>query len=390
MNLDAIQKYLKENNLDGWLLADFHARNNVAVELLNITGFISRRWFCFIPAEGEIVLYHHAIEKDKFEHLPFKRVPFSGYKQMEGMLKETLKGKSKIAMEYSPMGRLPYIGLVDAGTIELIRSFGCEIITSADMVAKFKASLSDKQIESHKKAAAYTVNIKDKAFAFIADALLNNNTITEYDVVQFIAKEFAGHNMETEHDPNCSVNGNAGNPHYEPTKEGASEIKKGDLILIDLWGKIDEPNGIFADITWMAYAGSKDEIPQKYKDLFEIIKTGRDAAISYLKKNIGNKIVYGADVDDVCRAVIDKAGYGDHYPHRTGHSIASSVHGDGPNIDNLETEDKRMLQPGHLFSIEPGVYFDDCGLRTELNALIGKDGLEIHTLPNQEEILALL
>ena len=389
MDYKAVQNYLKENNLDGWLMVDFHGRNNIAIEFLNIIGMITRRWFCFIPSEGEPLLVHQAIEKDKFEHVDVRLIGFAGYKQLEQLLQDSLKGCTRIAMEYSPKGRLPYMGLVDAGTIELIRAFGWEIVTSAYLVAKFNVRLSEEQIADYHRAADNIIEIKDKAFKFIADSIIAEKTVTEYDVVQYILKQFDEYNMETEHDPNCSVNGNAGNPHYEPTVEGAAKIKRGDLILIDLWGKLKKPTGVYADITWMAYAGTANEIPFDYTETFQVLINARDTAIAYLKENLVKGDVYGADVDDACRAVIEQAGYGKQFVHRTGHSIASSVHGDGPNIDNLETEDKRKLQPGHLFSIEPGVYFDDYGFRTEIDVLVVEDGIEVVTIPLQTEIMAL-
>lgn len=389
MDIKAIQGYLQKHEIDGWLMVDFHARNTVMMDMLGMSGMLTRRAFYFIPAEGEPTALVHNIEADKFKGLEGKFIKFSAYKVLEEELAKLLTGYNKIAMEYSPNGRLPYIGLVDAGTIELIRSFDCEIISSADMVANFLARLSTEQIAMHRMAAHNTVEIKDKAHQFIAAALKEEKKITEYDVQQFIADQFAQLKMLTDHDPNCSVNANAGNPHYEPTPDNSATINRGDLILIDLWGRHDDRNGVFADITWMAFAGTKAEIPKRYVDLFNIIKEARDTAVEFLRSKIDSQPVYGADVDDACRAVIEKAGYGEHFTSRTGHSITSDIHGTGPNIDNMETEDSRKLQQGHLFSIEPGVYFDDCGLRTEINVLIGHNGVEISTLPLQEEIVAL-
>ena len=290
----------------------------------------------------------------------------------------------------SPKNRLPYIGLVDAGTIELVREIGLEIIPSSDLVANFQARMTSEQMAAHRIAAHNVVEVKVQAHEFISDALKNGRKVTEYDVCRFILDQFDKLDMEPSHPPNCSIDANAGNPHYEPTAECSAEIKKGSLVLIDLWAKLKHADGIYADITWMAYAGAKEEIPQKYTDLFNIIAAGRDAAVDFLRENIDKRIVYGAEVDDVCRKAITDAGQGEYFTHRTGHSIHSEVHGPGPNIDNLEAEDSRMLQEGHLFSIEPGIYTKEYGLRTEINVLISNEGTEVTTLPLQKEIVSLL
>ena len=390
MNIANIQAYLQEHDIDGWLMIDFHGYNFVAVEMLKPSGMVTRKTAYFIPAEGEPTALLHAIEKAKYKHLPGKHIIFSAYKLYEESLEQMLEGCNTIAMEYAPMGRLPYIGLIDAGTIELIKSFGKEIVSSADLVANFQARLSPEQIATHRIAAHNIIQIKEKAFAFISESLKADKKITEYDVVQYIRKLFYEYDMESEDGPNCSVDSNAGDPHYEPTKEQSTIIAKGQIILIDLWAKLKHPDGVFADITWMGYAGKRDEIPQKYLDIFATLSQARDTAVDYLRTHIDSQPVFGSQVDDAVRKVIEKAGYGKYFTHRTGHSITSQIHGTGPNIDNLETEDSRKLQPGHLFSIEPGIYMDDCGFRTEIDVYIGHEGVEVHTLPYQTELLALL
>ncbi len=390
MNISEIQSYLQEHELDGWLMADFHGFNIIAMAMLNMHGMLTRRSFYFIPAQGYPTALIHAIEQDKFVHLPGEKITFSSYKLLESNLKELLTDVDKIAMEYSPMGRLPYIGIVDAGTIELVRSFGKEIVSSANLVANFQARLSPEQIATHRIAAKNMIEIKEKSFVYIADSLKSNKTITEYDVVKFILDRFEEYDMETEHSPICAVDGNAGNPHYEPPQENSVVIKENHLILIDLWAKLKHKDGIYADIAWVAYAGKKDDIPKKYVDIFNILIKARDTAVEYIRGHIDSQPVFGSQVDDVVRAVVEKAGYGKYFTHRTGHSITDNVHGTGPNIDNLETEDSRRLQQGHLFSIEPGIYMDDCGFRTEIDVYIGHDGAEVHTLPYQTELIALL
>lgn len=390
MKIQEIQDYLKEHELDGWLMADFHGRNDIAMEMLALTGMVTRRSFYFIPVNGQPTALVHAIEKAKFTHVEGTIIPYSSYKLLEEKLNDILSDSRKIAMEYSENGRLPYIGLVDAGTVELVRSFDCEIVSSANLVANFQARLTPEQVAAHRIAAANIIEIKDHAFAYITEAIKNNKPITEFDVVQYILYQFEEYDMETEDGPNCSVDSNAGNPHYEPTAEKSATIKAGQLILIDLWGKMKHKDGVYADITWIAYAGKKSEIPAQYVEHFSVIVNARDAAVDFIRSHIDSQSVYGCDVDDACRAVIEKAGLGKHFTHRTGHSITSHVHGTGPNIDNLETEDKRKLQQGHLFSVEPGVYFDTHGMRTEIDVFIGHNGAEIATLPLQTEIIPLL
>jgi Xaa-Pro aminopeptidase len=389
MDIDGIQKYLTEHELDGWLLSDFHARNTVAVELLGLYGTVTRRSFYFIPAMGQPTGLVHNIEKTKFEGLPGNIITYSGYRALEDELKKLIGDYSKLAMEYSPMGRLPYIGLVDCGTIELIRWMGPEVVSSADLVAKFQACLSVEQIATHRMAAGNLKEIKDAAFDFIAASLTNGKKIKEFDVVTFIRDQFDKYEMETDDGPICAINGNAGNPHYEPSADNSAEIKKGQLVLIDLWAKVKTPRAAFADITHMAFAGTAAEIPEKYRELFGVLVSARDEAVRFVREHIEGRPVYGYEVDNACRRVIEKAGYGEYFVHRTGHSITTSTHGSGPNIDDLETEDRRRLQKGHLFSVEPGIYMKDCGFRTEIDVLIGHNGAEVTTVPLQNDIRPL-
>ena len=385
-----IQEHLVKQELDGWLMADFHRRNDVAATLLKLPEHLTRRSFYYIPAKGEPTILCHAIERSKFGHLEGKLIAFSGYKQLELYLAELLNGVKKVAMEYSERGRLPYIGLVDAGTIELVRELGVEITHSADLVAKFLATMNSAQVKAHRAACTVVNDTVSSAFDLIAEALKSGKKITEWDVCQFILDSFDKAKMDTEHMPNCSVGPNAGDPHYEPTPEKSSVITRGQIVLIDLWCRDRTENGIFADITKMAFAGTKNEIDPKYVEQFKVLCQARDRAIEFIKDNIGKGSIKGAEVDDACRQVVIDAGLSDAFTHRTGHSIYTTVHGPGPNIDNLETEDNRLLQPGHCFSIEPGVYFAEYGLRTEINGLITAEGVEVTTQPMQYEIRPLL
>jgi len=389
MDIPKIQQYLTEQKIDGWLLYDFHARNEIAIKAMGLTSHLTRRSCYLIPAKGKPIALVNPIEKNKFAHLEGEVRIYRGYHGLEAELATILTGFKTVAMEYSPMGRLPYIGLVDCGTIELIRSLGLKVVSSADLVAAFQARLSAQQIASHFRAAKLVNQTKDDAFSFIADSLRAGKPITEYDVCRFMMDKFTSHGMIFDVAPNCSVDVNTGDPHYEPTESASAPIKRDQLVLIDLWARFGDADGVYADITWMAYTGKKSEIPAEYAERFSVVVQARDAAVAYLKAHVGNRPVKGAEADDACRAVIEKAGYGPLFTHRTGHSIGSNVHGDGPNIDNLETEDSRVLQSGHLFSVEPGIYDKDSGVRTEINCLITDNGPEVTTLPQQIEIVAL-
>ena len=389
LDITRIQEYLQKHQLDGWLLADFHARNTIAVELLGLSGIVTRRSFYFIPSEGKPTALVHAIEQDKFEGIQGTHIIFSGFRALEEKLETLLSGCHRVAMEYSPKGRLPYIGLVDAGTIELVKGFGIDVVTSADLVAAFQAALSVEQIALHRIAANNLIEIQNTTFSFIRESIVSGKTVTEYDVVNFMRDQFSAFDMEAAFGPNCSVDGNAGNPHYEPLSGKSTTLRRGQLILLDLWAKVKQSGAVYGDITWMGFAGKKEDIPERYTHIFAVLMKARDEAISFLRANIDSRPVYGWEVDDAVRNVVTAAGFGDYFVHRTGHSITTSEHGTGPNIDNLETEDTRRLQNGHLFSIEPGIYMKDCGFRTEINVLIGHNGVDVTTLPLQTEITAL-
>lgn len=385
-----IQERLRQQKLDGWLIADFHGYNTVGTAMLGIDGMLTRRFFYLIPANGEPIGFVHAIERAKFRYLTGRITTFSSYQILEDFLRQTLTPLKRLAMEYSPMGRLPYIGKVDAGTIEFVRSCGCEILSSADLVASFLSALTPTQMHSHRLAAAQLIAVKEAAFAFIASAVGSKSAITEFDVVTFVLREFEDRGLFPDHNPNCSVNANAGNPHYDVPATGSAPILPGALVLLDIWGKNSGADGVFADITWMAFTGSRHQIPADYVRQFSVLTSARDAAVEFLQTEQPRRPVGGYEVDDVCRGVIRGAGLESHFWHRTGHSIDSSVHGTGPNIDNLETEDRRILQTGHLFSIEPGLYFPTHGFRTEIDCLITPSGPEVTTLPLQYEITPLV
>lgn len=388
MQIEKVQKYLIENEIDGWLIADFHARNNIAVDFLGLSNHLTRRSFYMIPAEGEPTKLLNHIEKDRFMHLPGQTIMFSSYAQLESELEKLLSSFHKIAMEYSPGGRLPTIGLVDAGTIELVKSFGIEIISSADIVGYFQARMTPEQVRLHQEASLLINHIKDDAFRFIRTSVRKKNFVNERMVVLHILRLFEENNLASDFPPCCAIDANISNPHYQPTEARSMPITPGSLVLIDLWAKLKAPHAIYADITWMAHVG--ETVPDEYNKLFSVVTLARDTAVNFMKQKFREGSVYGYEVDDACRKVIDEAGYGEDFFHRTGHSILENVHGPGPNIDNRETEDRRKLLPGHLFSIEPGIYLDKYGVRTEINCMMTEDGPEVTTLPMQDEILPLM
>lgn len=406
--IKAAQKYLKENGLDGWLLYDFRRSNPIAADFLGLSGLQSRRWFYFIPQKGEPKGLFHRIEYHNFDGVPGSRELFSGWKELETKLGRMLSGAKKVAMEYSPRNAIPYVSRVDAGTIELVRSLGVEVATSADLVQMFQAVLTPAEYQSHLYAARALNEIKDRAFAQVAEKIKAGQPTNEYEVQQFIWNYYSEYNMTADTPPIVAVNANAANPHYQPTAEVSAPIKRGDLLLIDLWAKKDSAprpssplfasgtasgfstGSIYGDITWMGYVG--DSLPEDIAKIWAILVEARDKAIGFISLKFANGLkVYGYEVDDVARGVIEKAGYGANFTHRTGHSIGTEDHGNGVNIDNFETEDKRELIPGVCFSIEPGIYIEGkYGFRTEIDMFIHPGKAEVTTQPVQKEILLLL
>lgn len=392
MFIQEIQKKVKEFGLDGWLFYDFHGRDPISYRVLKLDQrkLATRRWYYLIPATGEPKKLVHNIEKEKLDSLPGEKFIYLKWQERIELLKKILEGKKKIAMQYSPMNSIPYISTVDAGTIELVRSFGIEVVSSADLIQIFEAVLDDEEFASHKRAGEKIHKIMDICFKEIGERLRRNEEFTEFDIQQYILKLFDEERITSDGmSPIVAVNANAGNPHYEPTKELSEKIKKGDIVLLDVWGRENVDNSIYFDITWMGYAGT--EIPEKFLKIFEIVKTARDKAVEFIRKRFSvGKEVFGWEVDDVARGYIRERGYEKFFIHRTGHSIGREVHGNGVNMDNLETKDERRLLPGILFSIEPGIYFDDFGIRSEINVFISKKKEPMVTGPKQEEIVKII
>jgi len=389
-NLSAIQTYLREHDIDGWLVFDFRGQNYIATSLFKLTkdALMTRRWFYFIPKSGEPRLLLHKIERGNFPDPPPNTEHYVSWQQLQEKLTGMLAGAGKIAMEYSPEAAIPYVSCVDAGTIEMVRKLGVEIVTSANLVQYFQSRWTEEQLASHKRAAAQVERIKNEAFALIGERIRSGAAVTELDIQRFIMDRFSSENMTTEEAPIVAVNANASNPHYAPTAERFSPIQKGDLVLIDLFSKENDEQAIWADVTWIGYVG--EHIEEKHDKVFKVVTAGRDAGLQLLKDAAkANQTVQGWQVDERVRTVIAEAGYGDYFDHRTGHSLDTSLHGNGVNMDSLETQDQRVIVPGLGFTIEPGVYLPEFGIRSEINIYYSEEGPQVFG-PIQREIIPIL
>jgi len=391
-----IQTALRDAKLDGWLFYDFRHSDPLAYRILRLDEkmFASRRWFYYIPASGEPVKIVQSIEQFKLDTLPGKKLVFRGWKELHERLREVLgtaaKGsKRRIAMQYSPMNDIPYISRVDAGTIELVRSFGVEPVTSAELVQKFEAVFSPTQHQMHVEASDKMHRIIEEAFAEIARRIRANEPTTEWDIAQLMLRRYSEEGMERE-PMIVAVNANAANPHYMPTKQKNSPIKRGDFVLIDAATKLNKPDAVATDQTWTGYVG--ETVPDEYTRIFNIVREARDSAVDFVRKNVrAGKPIRGAEVDDVSRGVITRAGFGEQFTHRTGHSIGEETHGNGVNIDDFETRDSRRIIPGVCFSIEPGIYLEGkFGVRSEINVYVSDKDIEVTGQPIQTEIIPIL
>jgi len=393
LDLAEVQKALAAEKLDGWLIYDFHHINAVARELFDFGGghMVTRRWFYLIPTPGEPLLLGHKIEQANFPPLPGRASYYAGWQELHQYLRDLLqstgKANPRLAMEYSPLNDVPTVAYVDAGMIELLRSFGAEVVSSANLIQLFQAPWDDEQLRSHIAAAKSLHATQQKAFKKIEAALQASQPITEYDIQQFIISEIRAGGAMSEDDPIVAVNANASNPHYAPTADAHSPIRKGDVILLDLWCKMQTPRAVYADITWMGYAGLN--VPAEVQTVFHTLVTARDKAVDFLRQQFAaGQVVPGYRVDEVVRQHITSAGFGQYFFHRTGHSIGTSVHGNGVNMDSYETRDSRHIIPRVAFSIEPGIYQPKFGMRTEIDVYFGVNGPEVHT-PAQMEIVKL-
>ncbi|HEY2233675.1 MAG TPA: M24 family metallopeptidase [Candidatus Angelobacter sp.] len=376
MDLKAIQSALHERNIDAWLFYDHHHRDPIAYKVLGLPEgqMVTRRWFYIIPREGEPTKLVHRIEAGRLDTVPGTKREYSSWRELWDNLQAMLVRHRTVAMQYSPNNLIPYIGLVDAGTVELVRSFGKEIVSSGDLVARFEAAWSDEQIASHFAARDAIDAIVPECFKEIGRRVRNGGT-TEYEIQQWLAEAFRREDLITEDLPVVAVNAHSGDPHYGPTPETSSAIKDGDFVLLDIWAKKKTPNATYYDITWTGVLGTPSE---KHVEIFNIVSGARDAGVKKVVEAFaGKRRIAGWEVDQATREHINTAGYAQYFTHRTGHSIGVNVHGNGANMDNLETKDDREIIPNTCFSIEPGIYLPEFGVRSEVNVLTRNGAAEV-------------
>ena len=388
-----IQSALAEAGVDGWLFACFQQNDPIGMDLLGLTGegkLVSRRCYYLVPREGEPRKLVHGIESGMLDHLPGPKTVYSAWQEHRQRLGELVSGHKRLAAQYSPNNEIPTVSRLDAGTAELVRSMGIELVSSADLAQRFAATWTQEQLEGHRRANVHLHRIALEAFNRVGAALRNGDEIDEYAVQRFILDAFEQVGLWAESDPIIGVNAHSADPHYQPGPGNSSPIRKGDFLLIDLWAKEKaSPSSVYADITWV---GVCDASPSdRHQEIFSIVAGGRDAAWELVKSRYPHQPVCGFEVDDAAREVIRNAGYGDRFIHRTGHSIGISDHGQGANMDNFETHDTRQLLPMTGFSIEPGIYLTgDFGVRSEINVALTPEGPEITGGEPQRELLRLL
>ncbi|WHZ17213.1 MAG: Aminopeptidase YpdF (MP-, MA-, MS-, AP-, NP- specific) [Nitrospira sp.] len=387
-----IQQAIRDQpGLDGWLFYDFRHLDPIAyrVLLLDQSLHVTRRWYYWVPAQGMPVKLQHRIELHVLDGLPGEVRSYVSWREQQSALGSFLQSAKRIAMQYSPMNAVPYLSRVDAGTIELVRSLGVEVVTSADLVQQFEAVWDEAQLASHQVAAEGLRAIVDEAFAFVGSSLAGGRDLTEYGLQQYILSRMQTHGLVTSSPPIAAVNAHSADPHYAPTSKGSAPIRRGDLVLIDLWAKQPDPGAVYADITWTGFIGQP--VPSRHQEVFQVVRLARDTAVTFVQSRVrSGTFPYGWEVDDVCRQVIRDAGYGEYFVHRTGHSIGEEVHGNGANIDNLETQDARRLLPGTCFSIEPGIYLPgEFGIRSELDVYLSQKEAVVYGQPVQTDLVAI-
>ena len=388
--IDAVQRALREEKLDGWLLYDFQGFNPIASRLAGLAGsgkMTTRRWYYFVPASGSPRGLVHAIESHNLDQLPGDKVVYAGREQLAAGLQQILKGASRVAMEYSAGNAIPYVSRVDAGTIETVRQMGTTVVSSGDLAQRFEAVWTDAALATHLAAAERLYRIKDRAFDLIRQRISSGTAVSEIEVQDAMVGWFREEGLIADTPPNVSAEENAGNPHYQATQAVHRAIRPNEGVLIDLWGKLPTPGAVYADITWMGFTGTNP--PVEFAAAFAAARDGRDAAVDLVQSAVlAGRELRGYEVDRACRAVVERAGFGAQFIHRTGHSLGENVHGNGVHMDDYETHDDRRLLPGTGFTIEPGVYTSRYGVRTEINMFVGERDARV-TGPRQHEIVPL-
>lgn len=391
-DLNAVQRALRQLNVDAWLLYDFRGMNVLARRITGLDGgaMLSRRWFYLVPVHGEPRKLVHRIEPHALDHLPGTAQQYLRWQELEAGVQSLVTGLKRVAMEYVPRNANPYVSRVDAGTIELVRSFGPEIVPSGDLIQWFEACWDDAQWAMHLEAARHTRSAYDVAFKFIAERTRNGGSVRETEVQRRILDHFAAHQMVCDHAPICAVGPHSGDPHYAPGEGSDAPIRSGDFVLIDLWAKLDRPRAVYSDLTWTGFVGA--QVPPRYQEIFQIVARARDAAIECVRSAFKDgRPLQGWQVDDAARQVIERAGYGQYFCHRTGHSIGQETHGNGANMDNLETREERRVLPRTCFSVEPGIYLAEFGVRSEVNVFVDADQ-HVHVTGGepQESVVAIV
>ncbi|HEV2136648.1 MAG TPA: M24 family metallopeptidase [Terracidiphilus sp.] len=374
MNLEAIQAALVDAGCDGWLFCDHHHRDPIAAHILGLDekAHITRRWYYFVPAHGEPRKLVHRIEQGRLDVLPGSKGQYSSWQELASGLDAMLAGARRLAMQYSPNNDIMYVSMVDAGTIDFLRSLGKEIVSSADLVSQFEAVLSDEQMATHAAAQRAIDDLLAEGWREMGRRLRpatgGAGQLSEFEHVQWLSEAMRREGLVWENGPNVSVNANSSDSHYEPTAEKSAAIREGDFVLIDIWGRLDQPGSVFYDITWTGVVGR--EPTDAEQQVFATVTRARDAAIDAVEKAFAaGQPICGFQADDAARGVIRTAGFGDYFPHRTGHNITTEIHGPGAHLDNLETHDQRRILPNTCFSVEPGIYLKDFGVRSEVNML---------------------
>jgi len=389
MDFGEIQKALRDAQLDGWLFYDHHHRDPIAYRVLKINPpMCTRRWYYLIPAEGEPAKLVHRIERENLDGLPGALHEYSSWGEQREKLGKILEGKKRLAMQYSPLNDIPYVGLVDAGTVELVRSLGVEPVCSADLVQLFEARWSDAGLASHLEAGKVVHGAVRGAFEMIREAVREGRKIGEYDVQQEMVRLFEANGVTADEPPVVAVNAHSSSPHYSPTRQTSLPIGANDFVLLDVWGKMKTPGAVYFDITWTGFVG--EQVPPRYSEIFEIVREARDLAVNFVMQAMHHgRAVHGHEVDDVARQIITRHGYGDYFVHRTGHSIGEDVHGNGANMDNLETRDSRRIIPRTCFSVEPGIYLGEFGVRSEVNVYVEEQDARV-TGEMQQAVVPIL
>lgn len=390
MDLAAIQSALVEESLDGWLFYDHHRRDAIAYRVLGIApALCTRRWYYLISAAGAPAQLVHRIESHNLRGLPGSKIEYSTYNEQREGLRAMLADKKRVAMQYSPLNDIPYIGLVDAGTIELVKSFGVEVASSADLVQLFEARWTPEALASHLEAGKIIHQAVRAGFAAIRKSIVADQCITEYGIQQLMVRIMEDNGVSAADDPPLvAVNSNCSNPHYSPGAESSRPILPGDFVLFDVFGKLKLPGAVFFDITWTGFVGEK--VPPRHQEVFAIVREARDSAIRLIQDSLAEgRTLRGCDVDDAARRVIEQAGYGQYFVHRTGHSLGEDIHGNGANMDNFETRDIRRVIPATCFSVEPGIYLPEFGVRSEVNIYAEERGARV-TGEIQNEIVPIL